>query len=138
MSLNEVLANVEKHVAKGVAYLGGRSEKLKVESPRDHPPTSLEDPIDRPCESRRDRLHAARQRIRGLGLDDEMKMIILNRIFYESEVPALTRLRKGSSHLENQRSTAKAREPIHDPQRHMRRSEPVERISSTMRFPIPP
>ena len=78
--LLEMLSNVEKYVAKRNAHLPRRREELNVIAARYHLAPAPKDPVHSLRKSRSNRLHPPRQGILSLGLDDQMKMIVLDRV----------------------------------------------------------
>ncbi len=101
---------------------------------RYHLAPAPKDPVHSLRKSRSNRLYPPRQGILSLGLDDQMKMIVLDGVLHQAKVPALTRLGKGLLHFLHQRTISKIRNTLHDTQCHMGRRKPMEPTSQSMRL----
>ena len=97
--LFEVLSNVEKYITKRVAHLLGRSEKLNVIPACNHLPGALKNTIHSLRKTSSNRLHAPREGILRLRLNDHVKMIVLDGILNQPKVAALTPLGEGLSYF---------------------------------------
>ena len=91
-SLFGVLSNIEKYVAKRVAYLCGRREKLNVIAACNHLTGALKDTIHSQCKPSSNRLHAPVEGILRLGFYDHVKMVVLDGILNQPKIAALTPL----------------------------------------------
>jgi hypothetical protein len=101
-SLNEVLSDVQEHVAQCIAHLPRRSEQLNVVAAGDHFAFPPKHPVHRSRKAHRNRHHASRQRPLRLSLHDQVKMIVLNGVMHQSEVATLTTQSEGSSHFHHE------------------------------------
>ena len=99
--LFEVLSNIKKHIAKRVAHLLRRGKKLNVIPACNHLAGALKDTIHSQCKPSSNRLHATGEGILRLGLNDHVKMIVLDGILNQPKVAALTPLGEGHALLQD-------------------------------------
>ena len=97
--LFEVLSDIEKYVAKRVSHLCGGREKLNMITACNHLTCAPEDTIHSQCKPSSNRLHAPGEGILRLGLNDHVKMIVLDGILNQPKVAALTPLGEGLPHF---------------------------------------
>ena len=100
--LLEILSYVEKYVAKRIAHLSRRREELYVIAARNHLAPATKSPVHCLRKTRSNRLHSPGQGILRIGLNDQMKMIVLDGVLHQPKVPALTRLGKTPTHFPHQ------------------------------------
>jgi hypothetical protein len=81
-------ARVQQHVHKRMAHLARRAQDAHVVAVREHGPRALEDPVHGSREPRTDCLHAAPERISARGLDDQMRVVALERVVRKPELAA--------------------------------------------------
>ena len=101
-SLFEVLSNIEKYITKRVAHLPGRSEKLNVIAACNYLAGAPEDTIHSLRKTSGNRLHASRQGILRLSLNDHVKMIMLDGILNQPKITALTPLGERLPHFHHE------------------------------------
>jgi hypothetical protein len=65
-----------------------------------------EGPVHRAREPGRERLHPAPARILVVGLDEEVRVIVLDRVVHEPEVPRFTRIAERSLELAHEAEVA--------------------------------
>ena len=80
MDLSPVLPRIEEHVGERISNLAWGSEQAVVVAPFEDGSTPSTDSIHEACEPRADALHAVRKRPRVARLDDQMRVIPLQRV----------------------------------------------------------
>lgn len=82
-SRRQMVARVQKHVAECAVHLARRREKPQVVAIREDLSSAPSDAIHRACDASCDCLHPAAERTSIARLDDEMRVIALERIVHE-------------------------------------------------------
>jgi hypothetical protein len=84
-----VLSRVENDIRERRSYLPRRAERAVVVSPVEHRSPPTEDPIHRPSEARSQALHPIRQGRGALRFDEQVDVIVLERVLDDPKVCAL-------------------------------------------------
>jgi len=92
-------ACVQEDVRQRPTHLARRSEKAMVVTPVQHRAAPSTHAIDRARETRRDALHAVREGLLAVRLDDQVGVIALQRVVGDAEVAPLARLRERTPEL---------------------------------------
>src|SRR5215831_16519643 len=90
-SLREVTSRVEQHVGERVPHLARRAQHVEMEAVREHRSAPAEDPVHGSRDARTDGLHSAGEIACARRLDDQMHVIVLDRVMDEPEAPAVAR-----------------------------------------------
>jgi len=127
-----VAARVQQDIAKGVVHLPRCRQHLEVIAFGEHAPAAIRNPIDGTREPRADRLHPASERITVGRLDDQVRVIPLQRVVYEPKPrPSATR-RERSFDLVDDRDGAQRRNVRTETERDVRRQRPPKRRTRTV------
>jgi hypothetical protein len=119
--LRDVPACVEQYVGDGAAHLGRGSQHAHVVPIYQHGTSTPEGAIHSSCQTRAKSLHTAPQRRRSVCLDDQVRVIGLQRIVHESEPASLTCSCETRLDFANEADPSQGRRSGHDPERHMTR-----------------
>ncbi len=103
-----------------------------MKAPVEHGPPPLEDAVQRPGEPSPDALHAARQGLFVLSLDDHVGVVALERIVDDAEAAALLRFGERALELTHQARMAERRETRARSQRDVDRAGPGDLLSLAM------
>ena len=117
-SLRRVLSRVEEHVAKRRSHLPGRAERAVVIAAVEHRSPPLEDPIHGPREARGQALHPIRQGRDALRFDEQVDVIVLERVVDDAEVCALRDRAERALHFANQAHRSQRRHVAANANRH--------------------
>jgi hypothetical protein len=85
-----MLASIQQYVAQSTVHLAWRRQHSNVIAIREHTTTTVRHTIHGPRQTGSHRLHAAPERMPVLCLDDEVRMIALERVVREPEPLPLT------------------------------------------------
>jgi len=101
-SLPRMLTRVQQDVRKRRSYLPGRAERAVVITAVEYRSPPIEDPIHRASQARGQALHPIRQRCDALRFDEQVDVIVLERVVNDAEVCALRDRAERALHLANQ------------------------------------
>ena len=85
-ALGRMPARIEQHVGERIPHLLRRLQQAQVISLEEHRPGAPQRPVHRAREPRRKRHHPAPERIAIVGLDDQVRVIVLDRVVDEPEI----------------------------------------------------
>ena len=97
-----MLSRVEKDVRKRSSYLPGRAERAVVIAAVEHRSPPIEDPIHGPSQARSNTLDPIRQGRGALRFDEQVDVIVLERVLDDTKVCALRDRAERVFHLANQ------------------------------------
>ena len=134
-ALRRMPARIEQHVGERVPHLLRRLQHAQVIALEEHRPGAPERPVHRAREPRRKRHHPAPERLPIVGLDDQMRVIVLDRVVDEPEVAALAGLAERRLHLAHDAAVAKRLDPAPHLQRDERRQPRIDPVARPMAHP---
>jgi len=108
-SLGGMLSRVEEHVGERGPNLPGRAEAAVVIPPVEHRSPPPEDPVHRSREARGDALHAACESRRVRRFDQEVDVIVLDRVVNDAEVGSFRTSAKGALQFPHQSHASQGR-----------------------------
>ena len=120
-SLRRVLSRVEQHVAKRGSHFARRTERPVVIATVEHRSPPIEDAIHGPREARRQALHPLRQGRDALGFDEQVDVIVLERVVDDAEVRTLRDREERALHFANQAQRSQRRHVAANANRHQTR-----------------
>jgi len=140
---HQVAACIEEHISQGTTDFARCPEQAMVIPPVQHRAAPSTHTVDRTREPRRDALHAARERLLPSRLDDQVRVIALDRVVGHSEVTALARFRQGTPPFADELAVAQRREVRSHSQGHVHRAVARDFLAPSMpdagpRPPRPP
>ena len=101
-SRRRMLPRVEEHVAKRRSHLPGRAERAVVIAAVKNCSAPTKDPIHGPSQARGEALHPIAQGRDALRFDEQMHVIVLQRVVHDAEVCALRDRAERVLHFANQ------------------------------------
>ncbi len=120
IALSLVLSIVQEDICKSVANFLRALQCPHVISPSQDTPESVEEPVDRPGQPRPDSLHPACQGILILSLDEQVHMIVLNRVRHDAKVRTRTHFSKAALKDPKEGLATHRRHAAHHPNRDVR------------------
>ncbi len=136
-ALREVTARVEQDVSQRAANLSGSTQQPVVIAAVEHGAALTGDPVDRSREACGDALHAAREGVLALRLDDQVRVIVLERVVHDAEVPPLARLGERTPELSDEGAAPQRRDPWANSQGHVDGAIPGDRLAPAVQHPRP-
>lgn len=97
------MARIQENVAERVMHLARRPQQPRVIAVRQHRSCVFRHAVDRTGEARTDALHPASERRLVRGLDDEMRVVPLERVVHEPKPRPLAPDRERPPHLVHDR-----------------------------------
>jgi hypothetical protein len=97
-----MLTSVEERIRQRGSYLPGRAERSVVVAAVEHRSPPTEDPIHRPRQARIQALHPIRHGCGALRFDQQVDMIVLERVLNDPEICALRDRAERALHFANQ------------------------------------
>ncbi len=128
-SLGSVPACVQQHVAERVPHLRRGRQQSSMVAIRQDWSRSSHHPIHRPRQPRSDGLHPAPERVTVAGLDDQVRVVALQRVVDQAKLRAVASLRERSFELPNEPDRSQRHEPRPQPERHVRRCRPAKSLA---------
>jgi len=101
-SLARMLSRVENHVRKRRSHLPGRAERAVVIAAVEHRSAAIEDPIHGPSEASGQALHSIRQGCDALRFDEQVDVIVLERVVDDAKICSFRDRAERVLHLANQ------------------------------------
>src|SRR5437773_7593482 len=114
----QMLPEVHQYVNQAVADLPGRGERPGVVSVAPHASPAAERDVDGLCHADGEAAESARERPPGVGLGDEMNVIVLHGELNDPEIRARRR-GQGAAHAREDAGRTQAADGFHGPQRHV-------------------
>jgi hypothetical protein len=125
-------AGIEPHVGERVPHLPRAGEDPNVIPVGEHSARSPERPVHGPGEARGERLHPAPEGVAVLRLDDQVRVIGLDRVVDEPEVVPLVAAPEGGLELADDVAPAQGRQTRPHLQRHIVGLSLGQRLSAAM------
>jgi hypothetical protein len=135
--LREVAARIQQHVGERTSHLAQGAQRAVVVAAVEHPPAAPGDPVQRTRQPCRDALHPACEGVLAVRLDDQVRVVALERVVVHAEVAALGRFREGPAPLPDEASVAKRREVRLHAQRNVHRAVHGHRPALAMQHARP-
>src|SRR5262245_13454996 len=104
--LREVPSRVQQDVRERAPYLARTAETPVVVAAVEHGPAPTARAIHRSRQPRCDALHPARERVFAMRLDDQMRVVSLERVVRDAEAALLARLRERAAPLAHEPGVA--------------------------------
>jgi hypothetical protein len=101
-ALREMATRVQEYVREGPAHLARRAQAAVVVAAVEHRPAAAAHPVHGAREPGTDAHHAARECFLAVRFDDQVRMVSLQRVVRDAEVPTLFRLRQRAPPLMDQ------------------------------------
>jgi len=117
-SLARMLSRVEEYIRKRGSHLAGRAERAVVIAAVENRSAPTEDAIHGPSEARGKALHPIRQSRDALRFDEQVDVIVLERVVDDAEVRASCDRAKRVLHLPNQAHRSQGRHVPANANRH--------------------
>ncbi len=136
-TLREMAPRVQEDVGQSATHLTRCAQQAMVVAPVENRPGPSADAIHGPRQASPDALHAARERLLAVGLDDQVGVVALQRVVRHAEVAALARLGQRASPLVDQRPTAQRGDALAHAQRDVDRAVPRDLLAPSMPDPRP-
>ena len=125
-------SRIEQDVRQRVSHLARRAEDVQVVAVRENATASVEYPVHRSRQARRDGFHPGRQVPLAHGFCDQVHVIVLDRVMHQPEAPAVARFGEAALQLSHQPDRAQRGQVALHFQRHVagkprreRRTRPV-------------
>jgi len=131
-----MLPEVHQNVHERVAHRAGRGERPSVVSVAPHASPTAERAVDGLCDADGEAADSARERPPGVGLGDEMDVIVLHGKLNDPEIPARRRGQRVAHEREDARR-AQAADGLQRPQRHVHGVESDVRRARAVRHAGP-
>ena len=110
---SQVSACIEQDVGEGPAHLARRAQAAVVVAAVEHRPAAATHPIDGAREPGANAHHAAGERLLAVRLDDQVRVVSLERVVRDTEASALARLGQGAPPLVDKRPRRSEGTPGH-------------------------
>ena len=134
-ALPVVLARVQEHVRQRPPHLRRRALQHVVEAVGQNTPPAAEHPVHAARETRRQALHAVRQTLRSRRLDQEVRMVVLNRVVHHPEPGTLRPIAQRLPEGAHEARPAQRRHVVEDAQRDQHRAARRDGAAAAVRDP---
>ena len=133
--LPKVLACVQQHVRHRPTHLRRRTFHRMVEAIRQHPSHAPEHPVHAPCKACSQALHAVRKTHLALRLDQEVRVVVLDRVMHHPEPVPLRALAQRLPERPHETTAAQGRHIVQHAQRDQHRAIPRHTAPVAVRHP---
>jgi hypothetical protein len=133
--LREMAPRVQQHVGERAPHLARGAEAAVVIAAVEHRAAPLRRAVQRAREPCRDALHPARERVLAVRLDDQVRVVALERVVVDAEVAALGGLGEGAAELAHEGDGAKGGHADAHAERHVHRCVDGNRRALAVQHP---
>lgn len=130
------MLRVPEHVRQRAAHLPRRAQGAHVVPPVEHTTAPQPLPVETPCDPHAQPLHPARERRLVVSLAQEVQVVRQQRVVHDPEVGLRPRDERVHDRLVR-RAAPQVLEALDEPQRHVQRLVPRERLARHMIHPSP-
>jgi hypothetical protein len=127
-----VLSRVQQHVRERSPHLAWRAEHAVVVAAVENRSTAAKDAVDRPRETRSDALQPIAERMNALRLDQQVDVVVLERVVDDPEARTARDLTERALHLAHQPHRSQGRHVGEDAHRHQAWQAPGKPHSPSM------